>query len=83
MNSNYDLRYVALGLGIGLIAAYAIDSRPTERAVNKISRVSQSIYNSLTFDNVVMFTGTCIGLAIASKIILPTIKGIGHQLIKS
>lgn len=78
--SNYDLPSVALGIGIGLVATHVINSRATEQAVSKVSRAAQSVYGSLTCDNVATFTVTCIGLAVAGSFAIPAIKGIFNEL---
>ncbi len=80
--SNYDLPSIALGIGIGLVATHVINSSAIEQTIIKVGRAAKSVYESMTFENVGVFTMTCIGLSLAGNIIIPNIKNIFKQIAK-
>ncbi len=77
---NPDPSSVVLGTGIGLAAAYVINSEITEQAIRKINQAGKIVYNSLTFDNVLTFTVTCVGVSVASSFFMPAIRGIVREI---
>ena len=74
-NFNHVRSFVGGFLG-GMAISHIINSDATNNAISRITQVANRIYNSLTFANVSTFVVTCIGVQLASEIVLPVLSNI-------
>lgn len=77
MNISWDRNSLMAGIGIGVALVYMLDTQKGE----KISKKCQGIWNSLTYDNVVSATLTCMGLSLAASFMFPAIHSIFNQAV--